>query len=243
MSLPPNFCFPVPDLSSDKVKLTPFDITKHSAPLIASTAPHPSLFNYLSWDPFPTADAFNTHFFDAYMTPSDDRTCFAVLDKTASPSSPSTDPQNEDYALAGMITLMNASPVHRSAEIGWVLTLPNYQRTHVTTHAIGLLLRYALESPAQGGLGLRRVQWIAHSENEASVRAAKRMGLRVEGVLRWHRVIVGAEERGKVGGREVGGDGYGRVEDRGRDSVVLSVCWDDWIEEVDEAVGGGLFIT
>lgn len=91
-------------------------------------------------------------------------------------------------------------------------------------------------------LGLRRVQWIAHSENEASVNAATRMGFRVEGVLRWHRVIGDAERRGKIGGREVQDGGYGRVEDRGRDSVFLSVCWDDWVaggrERVRELMGG-----
>jgi hypothetical protein len=66
-----------------------------------------------------------------------------------------------------------------------VIVLPLYQRTFVSTHAIGLLLDYALQKPGDGGLGLRRVQWMAHADNTASVRAAERMGFKMEGVLRY----------------------------------------------------------
>lgn len=52
-----------------------------------------------------------------------------------------------------------------------------------------------LDSPEQGGLGLRRCQWKAHSLNLQSAKTAVRMGFTKEGVLR--ALIVLPE--GKIG--------------------------------------------
>ena len=101
------------------------------------------------------------------------------------------------HALAGTIGYLNAAPESASVEIGYAIVLPTYQRTFVSTRAIGLLLQYALELPEDksqdndlgggGGLGLRRVQWQAYANNAASIRAAQRMGLKLEGI---HRCVV-----------------------------------------------------
>jgi len=135
---------------------------------------------------------------------------------------------------------LNTSPANLSTEVGFAIILPPFQRTHVTSNAIGLLLQYALDPPSdssdgdgsisfgreqrggRGGLGLRRVQWQANSLNTASIRAAERMGFKHEAVLRWDRVLREGREKGKVGnGREVS-------DDIGRDTIMLSLCWDDW---------------
>lgn len=75
------------------------------------------------------------------------------------------------FQPAGLIGLKNTSEGELSTEIGWLVTLPQFQRTHVTTHAIGLLLLWAFDE-----LGMDRVQWYTDERNERSLRAAERMG-------------------------------------------------------------------
>ncbi|KAK3174563.1 hypothetical protein OEA41_001809 [Lepraria neglecta] len=107
---------------------------------------------------------------------------------------------NEAYedTLAGIMAYMNSSTTNMSIEIGYVITLPPFQRTHVTTNGVGLLLQYALDPPSEGGLGLRRVEWMTSSANSASIRTAERTGFEKEGLLRWHRVFPGGAAGGKV---------------------------------------------
>lgn len=243
-----NFCFPIKELSSSKVKLTPFDVSnpqpptsnstsnnqiqpvKHATPYFTGSIGHPSLYQYMSIGPFTTEADFITRFLAGKVNQTDSMACFAIIDKTK-PASPE-DPSGQ---LAGMVSYMSASAVHLSAEVGYIIILPPFQRTHVTTHAVGLLLQYALDSPEQGGLGLRRMQWLADPPNTASLTAAKRMGFQEEGILRWNRVVDDADARGKVhNGRD--GPRYGKKEDRGRDTVYLSICWDDWEEGGREKV-------
>ena len=125
------------------------------------------------------------------------------------------------------------------------MTLPAFQRTHVTGNAIGLLLHYCLELPASSvgskdapnqpfgpGLGLRRVQWTSNAENSKSRRAAERMGFRFEGTLRWIMVL----EEGKLGPAP-SEERAKLCKGPGRHSHMLSICWDDWeLEGVREHV-------
>jgi RimJ/RimL family protein N-acetyltransferase len=79
-----------------------------------------------------------------------------------------------------------------STGIGYVTIFPSFQRTYVTPNAVGILLRYYLELPTAPwpGLGLRRVQWVAHTFNQPSYyNAAVRLGFCYEGTLRLHWVI------------------------------------------------------
>lgn len=182
----------------------------------------------MSIGPFTTEQDFIS--FITTFTSQSSVACFAVIDKKKPPS-----PADTEGELAGMVSYMNASATHLSAEVGYIIILPPHQRTHVTTHAVGLLLRYALDSPEQGGLGLRRMQWLADPPNKASLAAAQRMGFQLEGILRWNRVVPDAEARGKVhNGRER--PEYGEEKDGGRDTAYLSLCWDDWINGKREVV-------
>jgi RimJ/RimL family protein N-acetyltransferase len=180
--------------------------------------------------PFSTLSEFLSQFLHKTSLPDPSFVTYAIIDKTR-PHSPS-DPEGE---LAGMMSFMDTSPVHLSTEIGYVVVLPNYQRTHVTTNAIGLMLQYALDSEEKGGLGLRRVQWKANERNEGSIKAAERLGFRREGLLRWHFVFRDGERKGKAGnGRALPRGSY--KGDLGRDTVVLGICWDDWEEGAKEVV-------
>jgi len=180
-------------------------------------------YSFLTYGPFldfaELQEAFDDKFFrDPYTM------MFAITDKTRSQDE---ETEGDASSFAGAIGLLNASPENSSIEIGHVLILPSFQRTHVAANAVGLLLGYCLEGPGGGGLGLRRVQWQAHASNARSIGLAQKMGFKLEGYLRWQRVLI----PGKEGGER--GDGRGR----GRTDAMLSICWDDWEQEgVKEAV-------
>ena len=84
-------------------------------------------------------------------------------------------------------------------------------------------MQYALDSPEAGGLGLRRVQWKAHSLNTPSVAAAKRLGYHEEGIMRYEWAI----PEGKEGHQPEGLPQPGRP---GRHNWTGSMCWDDWVQ-------------
>ena len=146
---------------------------------------------------------------------------FAIIDK------------GRGGALAGSLGLINTEPQNLSTEIGFVTIFPAFQRTYVTSNAVGILLRYCLEVPTapRPGLGLRRVQWVAHALNHPSYNAATRMGFRYEGTIRWHWVLPEGKEGSGSSLRE--GD-----PSRGppRDNKVLSFCADDWENEGREHI-------
>lgn len=134
-----------------------------------------------------------------------------------------------------MVGFLNTSVMNLCTEIGFVIIMPAFQRTHVTSNAVGLLLQYALNLRSEGGLGLRRVQWQANAANVASVGVAERMGFRKEALLKWDRVFHGGRQAGKVGNNRVmprrgapGEVGESENEEIGRDTVLLSLCCDDW---------------
>jgi len=195
----------------------------HSSAFFTASSAHPELWAHMPTGPFGTEHDFNTKFLQTVVHPDPGMVLFAIIDKTK-PSSAA----DEEGALAGMMSYTNTSSVHLSTELGFIIILPQFQRTHVNSNAVGLLLQYALEPPSQGGLGLRRVQWQCSSMNAPSIRAAERMGFKKEGVLRWHRVFREGRDRGKVpNGCEFPRGGHDE-EEYGRDTVTLSHCWDDW---------------
>ncbi|KDN42753.1 hypothetical protein RSAG8_06507, partial [Rhizoctonia solani AG-8 WAC10335] len=220
-----NFRFPVRELESDRLKLVPFVPSVHGQAFFEGMKPHPELVEYLPWNPFNTLHEFEIHF--ERLIRSDPTWCvFAALDK----SKLGPDQVETAHALVGTIGYLRASPELASVEIGYVIILPAYQRTFASTHAIGLLLDYALKKPSDGGLGLRRAQWHAHADNAASIRAAQRMGLKLEGILRWERTVPINKDNGiKARDDDV-------LHLRGRHSAMLAMCWDDWAEEGREHV-------
>ncbi|KAG8969529.1 hypothetical protein FRB90_010727, partial [Tulasnella sp. 427] len=148
-------------------------------------------------------------------------------------------------ALAGLLTYLRTEPTALTTEIGHLVIFPPFQRTHVTTNAVGLLLIHALEVPKKGGWGMRRVQWTAAPNNKPSVRAGERMGFKWEGVLRNLRPMLGEKEdvrtTGKGEKRETfkpgakldiltrEGDPLPGVPSW--DTAFLSLCWVDYDRE------------
>jgi len=200
-------------LESDRVKLTPFIPSLHAKDYAKQVAAHPELHRYMPLDPSSLDEILTV--FEQLVRYQPTNILFAIIDKA------------RGGALAGVIGLFFMSPENLSVEVGWVLIFPAFQRTYVTTNAVGLLLRYCLEPPCtlqRRGLGLRRVQWIAHTANRASQATAKRMGFEEEGVLRWTGVLPEDKEGNGITLR----DGDPERTRQGRHSVMLSLCVDDW---------------
>lgn len=219
-----NFVFPihVESLETERVKLVPFVPRVHAqAYWDAATRDDPT---HALWRYYPTLWRTLPDFLawlESNVRRNPANTYFAVLDKTK----PSAEFGNGG-SLAGVFGLFHCSDAHQTAEIAWIAVLPAFQRTHVASNAVGVLLKHCLEleTASPPGLGLRRVQWSCHTRNVQSARIAERMGFKREGMFRFQYVL--QEELAK--------DGEKPSEDRkwpekyGRNTLVLAVCWDDW---------------
>ncbi|KAK0482342.1 acyl-CoA N-acyltransferase [Armillaria novae-zelandiae] len=207
-----KFCFPLPTvLESERVKLVPFDLAVHSKLLVAARS-DASDYDFFPLGPYKDDEECIASLQNLPVEDSNGVAMFAVYDKT----------KKEEEAFAGLTGYVNSSAQDLVTEI-FMFIAPVFQRTHVTSNTIGILLKYALDLDS---LGLRRVTWQASTANAASIKAAERMGFRKEGVLRWCKVWPASKSRGANGIPVRKGDP--KEDMLGRDTVVLSICWDDW---------------
>ena len=186
------------------------------------------LFNYLSCGPFVDETDFEQGFWNSVVVANKGAlTPFAIFDRTRS--------EEEDASsFAGMASYMNASAVNLCVEIGYIVILPEFQRTHVTTNMVGLLAQYALDTPEKGGLGIRRLVWQCSAANGPSQTTAKRMGFQYEGTLRWHWKWPAHKVIGSNGKSLRKGDPL--PESLGRDTVILSITFEEWESGTKEMV-------
>lgn len=147
---------------------------------------------------------------------------FAIIDQTRHPPT-----EGLDGALAGIVGYLNSVPANLSTEIGFIFTLPSFQKTRVASTAVGLMLQHAFEPREKRGLALRRVQWQTNSLNSGSRRLAESMGFQMEGILRWQRIFPGGRRKRKMGNGQELPEGSNE-DDLGRDTAMLAICWDDW---------------
>lgn len=110
----------------------------------------PKVWAHLPHGPYYSTQIFVSEFIEDFIRPNTGILLYTVIDKTQPASG-----IDKDGALAGLIVYINTSPLNQSTEIGIVITLPPFQRTHVTSNAIGLLLNFAFTRPGENGLGLR----------------------------------------------------------------------------------------
>ncbi|KXN83249.1 hypothetical protein AN958_01654 [Leucoagaricus sp. SymC.cos] len=232
-----NFCYPVPEkLENDRVKLIPFEpSTKHVEAFVEAARPYPEVYKYLAGvGPYDTNEEFLETFYNPIVQEDPSYMLFLLIDKTK-PASTTVGLEGEEGAVAGHLAYINCSAPNLTAEIGYICILPPFQRTHVTSNAVGLMMQYTLNLPDRGGLGLRRVFWQANELNEPSRRLADRMGFSFEGILRWDRILPPRKKQYGNGVEPREGDPRGR-DFVGRHTVILSHCWDDWEEGGREKV-------
>jgi RimJ/RimL family protein N-acetyltransferase len=86
----------------------------------------------------------------------------------------------EDTAAAGMMAYVAVAPEMRRLEIGYVILGEPLTRSRAATEAFYLFIRHAFDD-----LGYTRVEWKANRLNEASMRAAYRLGFLHEGVFKY----------------------------------------------------------
>ncbi|KAJ5513116.1 Acyl-CoA N-acyltransferase [Penicillium fimorum] len=221
------FHFHVGEASNERVKLIPFNPEQHCETFFRLSSPHPDIYAHMPMPSPASAAEFKSLFYSNSTShilsfSNLESFAFAIIDKTRPPSA--EDPEGE---LAGTVSFIRTSPINLCTEIGFIVILPPYQRTHMATNAVGLALQLALETTEKGGLGLRRVHWMASTMNPASARLARRLGFEQIGIIPWHMRFVKGKMNGKVGnGRQPppGGD----PEDLWRDTVSLTLAWDQW---------------
>lgn len=92
--------------------------------------------------------------------------------------------------VVGITTFMNIDNQTPRLEIGSTWYAKEVQRTGINTEAKYLLLKYALEE-----LQCIAVEFRTHILNQTSRRAIERLGAKLDGILRNHRLTIGGQKR------------------------------------------------
>lgn len=228
------FYFPITTpITNDRVKLEAFDIDLHSTAFVGLTHPHPDLFKYMPSGYFDSVDQFKSLIREPggiFSNSNPASFLFAIIDLTREPSA-----EDNEGELAGIVAYINTSEGNRSTEIGAVIVLPKYQRTHVTTNAVGLLMQYAYTPAKDGGLGLARTEWKCNSANAGSMKVAERLGYQKVGEIPYHMKFPQGKSAGKVGNGKPLLPGS-HPDDLWRDTVHYTLSWDLWEDEAGTTV-------
>jgi RimJ/RimL family protein N-acetyltransferase len=169
MTLPPRPPVDIARLAGRTVVLERVDPDRHVDGLWESIGRHRDLWAATPPEPFADRDAFCAFLRERIAKP--DQVLFAVM--------------TEGVAV-GLFLIVSIAPQMGTAELGLVYGA-GLQRTTAGTETVVLALRHLFED-----LGYRRIEWRCNTENAASMAAARRYGFTLEGVLRQHRWIKGA---------------------------------------------------
>lgn len=169
MTSPPRPPVDVARLEGRTVALERVDPDRHADGLWESIGRHRDLWAATPPEPFADRDAFAAFLRERIAKP--DQVLYAVVDKDG---------------LAGLFLVVSIQPQMGTAELGLVYGA-RLQRSTAGTETVVLGLRHLFED-----LGYRRIEWRCNTTNAASMAAARRYGFTLEGVLRQHRWIKGA---------------------------------------------------
>jgi RimJ/RimL family protein N-acetyltransferase len=151
----------------------PLDPARHGDSLWQEMggARNAELWRYMHSGPFETRESFDRYL--AANAASEDPLYFTVVDRaTGQPG--------------GHATYLRIDAGQRVMEVGSIVYVETFQRTRASTEAMYLMAKHAFEE-----LGYRRYEWKCNSLNEASQRAAQRLGFSFEGVFRQHMIVKG----------------------------------------------------
>lgn len=159
-------------ISGQYCKLVPLDASIHAAELFQAFEKD-SLgqnWTYLPYGPFQELDQF--HMWLSEQSEKADPLFFAVVEA-------------ESGFAIGVASFMRIVPSMGTIEIGHIHFSPALQGTVAATEALYLMLQNVF------ALGYRRCEWKCNAFNEASRRAALRLGFSFEGVFRQAGVVKG----------------------------------------------------
>lgn len=92
--------------------------------------------------------------------------------------------------LVGSTRLFSLDFNHDKLEIGHTFITPAFQRSHINTHTKYMLLHYAFEK-----LGVARVEFRTHQNNQKSRTAIARLGALFEGIALQDRKLIDGSYR------------------------------------------------
>lgn len=167
-ALPPREIF-----TGKYARLEPFDVARHADALFAAYSEDPTgaVWDYLFLGPFKDLADYRATA-EKSMT-GQDPFYFTLFDRAVA-------------RPGGVASLMRIVPEHGVIEVGGIAYAPWFQRTRAATEAMYLFACLVFDR-----LGYRRYEWKCNNLNEASKRAAVRLGFRFEGVFRNHMVVKG----------------------------------------------------
>ena len=153
--------------------IEPLDAEKHAVALWQSCGgeKNQTLWRYMHSGPFADKDSFDAYLKD--KSASEDPMYSAIVDRSTG-------------RAAGHAAYMRIDRGQRVIEVGAIVYAPELQKTRAGTEAMYLMARHAFE-----GLGYRRYEWKCNVLNEASHRAARRLGFTFEGIFRQHMIVKG----------------------------------------------------
>lgn len=146
-------------------RVEPIDPARHAAELWAANAldREGRMWTYLPVGPFASLADYRS-WLEAKQA-SDDPLFFAIVDASTS-------------LAVGVASYLRIDPANGVVEVGHLQFSPLLQRTAAATEAMYLMMKQAFE------LGYRRYEWKCDALNEASRRAAVRLGFTFEGIFR-----------------------------------------------------------
>ncbi len=171
---PPNLWPPREALEGPRVRLEPLEPDRHAECLYELSHTDEAaraLWTYLPYGPFEEISAFRAWLEE--RAAEKDPLFFAVHDKALGKA-------------AGMTSYLRITPLHGVIEIGHIWFSPPLQRTPAATEALFLMMQNAFDK-----LGNRRLEWKCNALNDASRRAARRLGFKFEGIFYQHLVVKG----------------------------------------------------
>ena len=157
-------------LSGQHVMLRPVDADGDAEALFTETR-RAELWRYMSAGPY--GDAEEVRVALTGMAASLDPHFFTVV-------------RRGDERPVGSAAYLRIEPAHGVIEIGSLMFGSSLQRTTAATEIVYLMAAHAFDD-----LGYRRLEWKCDALNDASRRAAVRLGFRFEGIFRKHMVIKG----------------------------------------------------
>jgi len=164
---------PLEPMTGRTCRVEPLEFEKHGRALHEANQRDAAgaIWTYMPYGPFDTLKDYGDWVEREASSP--DPLFHAIIDRAS------------DRAV-GVASYLRINPSSGSIEVGHICFSPELQSTVAATEAMYLMMARAFDE-----LGYRRYEWKCNARNEASCRAARRLGLTYEGTFRQATVSKG----------------------------------------------------